>query len=91
MLMPGENSAAPGNLLSVIVFGLAPVRLDMAVGALKAGMRLTAGTNGQARSLQTVEVDGVTLSETGPSLVADRHSHAFYPLSCLSRYRTPTN
>ncbi|MFN2204320.1 MAG: hypothetical protein ACK2UT_00275 [Candidatus Promineifilaceae bacterium] len=68
MLMPGENSAAPGDTLSIIVFGPAPVRLDTAAGALKAGTRLTAGTNGKARSLQTVTADGVTFSETGPSL-----------------------
>ncbi len=67
-LMPGEEAATPGDLLSIIIFGPAPVRLDTTAGPLQAGMRVTAGTNGLARTLQTVEVDGITLSETAPTL-----------------------
>lgn len=68
ILVPDKNGIAPGDLLSIIIFGPAPVRLDAPGGTLQAGMRLTAGDNGVARSLQTVEVNGVTLNEAAPVL-----------------------
>ncbi len=66
--MPSENGIAPGDLLSIIIFGPALVRMDTTTGPLHAGVRITAATNGQARMLQTVEVDGVTLNEAAPIL-----------------------
>ena len=37
-------------------------------GAIQPGARLTVGTDGQARALKTVVVDGVPLSESAPIL-----------------------
>ena len=68
ILMPGANNIAPGDLLSIIIFGPAPVRMDATAGDLQAGMRVAAAANGRARSLQTVEVNGVTLNEAAPTL-----------------------
>jgi len=68
ILMPGTSSIAPGDLLSIIIFGPAPVRMDATAGDLQAGMRVTAAANGRARTLQTVEVNGVTLNEAAPVL-----------------------
>lgn len=68
ILMPGTSDIAPGDLLSIIIFGPAPVRVDATAGDLQAGMRVTAAANGRARTLQTVEVNGVTLNEAAPVL-----------------------
>lgn len=51
-----------------MTYGLAPVRVGTANTSLTIGQRLTAGENGMARTLQTVEVNGVTLNEAAPTL-----------------------
>lgn len=68
ILMPGEEAAEPDGLLSIIIYGPAPVRLNTPAKTIRAGERLTAGGNGLARSLQTAEVNGVTLNEAAPTL-----------------------
>lgn len=67
-LIPREGTAQPGEFVTIVTYGLAPVRLDSLNDQVAVGQRLTAGENGRARTLQTVEVDGVTLNEAAPIL-----------------------
>ncbi|MCA9918204.1 MAG: hypothetical protein KC445_09640 [Anaerolineales bacterium] len=67
-LIPREGPAQPGEFVTIVTYGLAPVRVGTANTSLTVGQRLTAGGDGMARSLQTVEVDGVTLNEAAPTL-----------------------
>jgi len=67
-LIPREGTAQPGEFVTIVTYGLAPVRLDSLNDQVAVGQRLTAGENGRAGTLQTVEVDGVTLNEAAPIL-----------------------
>ena len=67
-LIPREGPAQPGEFVTIVTYGLAPVRVGTANTSLTIGQRLTAGENGMARTLQTVEVNGVTLNEAAPTL-----------------------
>jgi len=67
-LVPREGAAQPGDFVTIITYGLAPVRVDSLNNQISVGERLTAGENGRARTLQTVEINGVTLNEAAPVL-----------------------
>lgn len=63
-----DGPARPGDYVAVTVLGAALVKVDPAV-AVTVGQRLTvAETAGHARPLRTVQVEGVKLDESGPSL-----------------------
>ena len=66
--MPRDGSAQPGEYLTIVVSGPMQVRAAAVAGAIQPGAHLTAGADGQARALNTVVVDGVTLSESAPIL-----------------------
>lgn len=56
---------APNAYLSIITYGPAQVSAESAIAA---GNRLTLGTSGNLRALQSVSVDGVQLAESAPTL-----------------------
>jgi hypothetical protein len=67
-LIPREGAAQPGDFVTIATYGLALVRVNSLDEQISVGQRLTAGENGRARTLQTVEVNGVTLNEAAPVL-----------------------
>ncbi|MBW7882127.1 MAG: hypothetical protein H3C34_05725 [Caldilineaceae bacterium] len=67
-LVPRQGAAQPGELVTIVTFGLAQVRMDPAATPLAIGSRLAAGGAAGARPLQTVEVNGVTLNEAAPTI-----------------------
>jgi hypothetical protein len=68
ILVPREGTAAPGEYVTVLIYGLARVRAEADSGLVHAGDRVSISPNGLARPLQTVEVDGVRLQESAPLL-----------------------
>jgi hypothetical protein len=67
-LVPREGAAAPGNYLTIVIYGPMQVRVHPSAEGIHSGTRLTVETNGLARPLQTVEVEGVQLSESAPTI-----------------------
>ena len=67
-LIPRVGAAKPGEFVTIVTYGLAPVRVDSRSNPIAAGQRLTAGNMGVARPLQTVEVNGVIVNEAAPVL-----------------------
>ena len=67
-LIPREGPAQPSEFVTIVTYGLAPVRVGTANTSLTIGQRLTAGEDGRARSMQTVQVSGVTVNEAAPTL-----------------------
>lgn len=67
-LIPREGAAQSGELVTIVTYGLAPVRIDDPNNQIAVGQRLTPGANGTARTLQTVEVNGVALNEAASIL-----------------------
>lgn len=65
--MQGANGPAQsGEYVSLIVYGVAEVKIDPD-SAIVAGQRLTASAlEGQARALQTRQLDGMTITEGAP-------------------------
>ena len=62
--------AHPGDYVAITVLGVAQVKVQ-AGEAIRAGQRLTvADTSGHARALRTVEIEGVEVDESGPTLGA---------------------
>ncbi|MBK7199525.1 hypothetical protein [Candidatus Amarolinea dominans] len=63
-----DGAAQPGDYLLIVVQGLARVKVAQGE-ALTPGQRLkVSDAAGEARGLRTVEVDGVTLDEGGPTV-----------------------
>jgi hypothetical protein len=62
-LVPRSGEVNPGSFVTVIVSGLAEVRLEPGDATIEAGDRLVAGRSGAARALRKVQVDGVDLAE----------------------------
>ncbi len=68
ILLSAEGPAQPGDYVAITVLGLAQVKVDGAA-PVAAGQRLTvAATPGRARTLRSVEVEGITLDERGPTV-----------------------
>ena len=59
-LVPLEGAAEPGQYVTIAYSGLAQVK---ASGPLDRGSKLAAGTDGAARALRSVNLDGVELAE----------------------------
>ncbi|MGW8250454.1 MAG: hypothetical protein ACWGO1_07410, partial [Anaerolineales bacterium] len=66
-LVPREGSANPGDFVTVIIYGIAQVRVS-SISTVESGARLAMDASGLARPLQTVEVNGVQLQESAPTL-----------------------
>ena len=67
-LRSAEGPARPGDYVALTVLGMARVKVDAGLTAIQPGTRLTSGTEGRARALKTVIVEGVTLTESAPVL-----------------------
>ena len=59
-LVPRKGSADPGQYVTIAYSGLAQVK---ASGPIAQGSKLAVGTDGAARALRTVNLDGVELAE----------------------------
>jgi hypothetical protein len=63
------GDAAPGEYVSIVVFGVTDVKVDAAGGAIEPGQRLTAANvSGHARGLQSRLLDGMTVTEGAPTI-----------------------
>jgi hypothetical protein len=67
-LRSAEGPARSGDYVALTVLGLAQVKVDAGQGSIQPGTRLTSGTEGRARPLKTVVVEGVTLAENAPTI-----------------------
>jgi hypothetical protein len=67
-LRSAEGPARPGDYVALTVLGLARVKVDAGQGIIQPGTRLTSGTEGRARALKTVVVEGLTLAESAPTI-----------------------
>ena len=66
-LVPRDGAAQPGDYLTIVIYGPMQVRAAAsALGAIAPGTRLAVGTDGLARPLRAVTVEGVTLAESAP-------------------------
>jgi len=63
-----DGPVAPGDHLFIVVYGMAPVRVDASAGAIAAGQRLTAAASGTARAQRTVSIEGVEVAEAAPAI-----------------------
>jgi hypothetical protein len=65
-LQPAEGAAQPGEYVSIVVLGIAQVKVDPAADIV-AGQRLTVSDlAGQARALVTRTIDGMLVAEGAP-------------------------
>jgi hypothetical protein len=67
-LIPREGPAKPGDYVNIIIYGLVQVKASAIAAPIKPGTRrLTAADEvGYARTLRTVEVQGVQVAESAP-------------------------
>lgn len=64
-LVPRKGAADPGQYVTIAYSGLTQVK---ASGPIAQGSKLAAGTDGAARALRTVTVDGVELAENASAI-----------------------
>ena len=63
------GDAAPGEYVSIVVFGITDVKVDATAGAIEPGQRLTAANlAGHARGLQSRLLDGMLVTEGAPTI-----------------------
>lgn len=67
-LVPREGPAKPGAYVTIVTHGPVQVKVSAVQPSIQAGARLAVGEAGGVRSLRTVTVDGVQITEDGPSL-----------------------
>ena len=65
-LIPSESPAQAGDYVTIVIYGPVQVRVSTASGSISTGARLAVNESGLGRSLQSTEVNGVQLSESGP-------------------------
>ena len=65
--LPG-GPVKPGDYLNIITHGPVQIRASALNGAIKSGDKLTIDSASAARSLETVEVNGVRLAEDAPTI-----------------------
>ncbi len=67
-LHPVDGAAQPGEFVSIVVLGIAQVKIDPGAGIVT-GQRLTVSDlAGQARALRTATIDGMLVAEGAPAL-----------------------
>ena len=66
-LVPREGSAAPGEFVTVIIYGPAQVKVSGS-GKVAIGERLVVDDLGMARALMTTEVNGIQVAESAPTI-----------------------
>ena len=65
-LVPRDGAAQPGEYVTIVYSGPMQVRMASGEGAIAAGARLTVGSDGRVRSLQTRTVEGMVVTEGAP-------------------------
>ncbi|MCB0036492.1 MAG: hypothetical protein KDE51_20810, partial [Anaerolineales bacterium] len=63
-----ETTAAPGEYVTIMVYGVAQIKVSQASQLLTAGDRVTLGAPHEVRALQTTEVNGIQLAEDAPTI-----------------------
>jgi hypothetical protein len=66
-LQSGAGPANPGDYVALTIYGVAEVKVQPGT-AVQSGERLTASAAGQARSLQTRQLDGMVVTEGAQSI-----------------------
>ncbi|MBP6802486.1 MAG: hypothetical protein KBE23_21360 [Chloroflexi bacterium] len=67
-LAPRDGAAQPGEYVHIVVFGPMQVRASALGSAIQMGDKLSVNSSGAARSLQTRMLDGMSISESAPTL-----------------------
>lgn len=69
-LIPRDGPAQPGDYVTIITYGLAPVNVGDSLSArsITAGSKLALDAGGSARSLQTAIVEGIQITESAPTV-----------------------
>jgi hypothetical protein len=67
-LVPRSGAAQPGEYLTIVIYGPMQVKASVADGAIEPGTRLAVGQAGAVRALKTVVVEGLTLTESAPTI-----------------------
>lgn len=67
-LVPRPGAVQPGEYATIIIYGPVQVKASVAGGPITLGARLTVDAAGRARALQTVDVGGVRVAESAPTL-----------------------
>ncbi len=65
-LIPASGFAAPGDFLSIVIYG--PIQVKGSDTTITPGTRLVVASDGSARPLKTLVVEGVTLAESAPTI-----------------------
>jgi len=63
LLVPREGPAAVGEYAHIVIYGLVQVQVT---GPIEPGQKLTVASDGVARALQTVLVEGIEIAENTP-------------------------
>lgn len=67
-LAPREGVVQAGDYVHIVIYGPVQVRASALGGAIQLGDKLAVDNSGAARTLQTRELDGMQISESGPAL-----------------------
>jgi hypothetical protein len=67
-LIPRDGAAQPGAYVTIIIYGPVQVQASALSATITPGLKLALDADGHARTLQTVEVNGVQLAENAPTI-----------------------
>jgi hypothetical protein len=67
-LVPREGAAKPGDYVHIVIYGPAQVKASALGKTIAVGDKLAVDSSGAARGLKTVEVSGVQLAESAPTI-----------------------
>jgi len=75
-LVPREGAAKPGDYVHIVIYGPAQVKASALGKTIAVGDKLAVDSSGAARGLKTVEVSGVQLAESAPTIGMAMESQA---------------
>ena len=67
-LVPRDGAAQPGEYVHIVIFGPMQVKASALDRAIQMGDKLSVNSSGAARSLQTRMLDGMSISESAPTI-----------------------
>ena len=63
-----QGAAKPGDYVHIVIYGPVQVKASALGKAIATGDKLAVDSSGAARGLKTVEVSGVQLAESAPTI-----------------------
>ncbi len=67
-LVPREGAVQPGAYVTIITYGPVQIKASTASGAIRMGARLAVDHRGWARALRTMDLNGVQVAESAPTI-----------------------